>query len=152
MKTLAQLNQEVWKEYEKTKKPVCQYLIRNGYKIIQCEYDGTNGTTYVHLEDDLYTDIVINWQACGNTIYVAKVTDKVIKFLIDEIYLVEDPLSVEMYSIFIADGTADSLENFLEETNYKYHEKLVRRIYPDCDEADVRYFMSQGPIKYTREW
>lgn len=152
MKTLAQLNEEVWEEYEKTKKPVCQYLVRNGYRIIQCELNGSNGTTYVHLEDDLHTDIVINWQALGNTIYVTKVTDKVIKFLIDEIYLVEDPLSVEMYSIFIADGTADSLENFLEETNYKYHEKLVRRIYPDCDEADVRYFMSQGPIKYTREW
>lgn len=152
MKTLAQLNEEVWEEYEKTKKPVCQYLVRNGYKIVQCECDGANGTTYVHLEDYLHTDIVINWQALGNTIYVTKVTDKVIKFLIDEIYLVEDPLSVEMYSIFIADGTTDSLENFLEETNYKYHEKLVRRIYPDCDEADVRYFMSQGPIKYTREW
>lgn len=152
MKTLAQLNEEVWEEYEKTKKPVCQYLVRNGYKIVQCELNGANGTTYVHLEDDLHTDIVINWQALGNTIYVTKVTDKVIKFLIDEIFLVEDPLSVEMYSIFSADGTADSLENFLEETNYKYHEKLVRRIYPDCDEADARYFMSQGPIKYTREW
>ena len=152
MKTLAQLNEEVWEEYEKTKKPACQYLVRNGYKIIQCECNGANGITYVHLEDDLHTDIVIDWQALGNTIYVTKVTDKVIKFLIDEIYLVEDPLSVEMYSIFIADGTTDSLENFLEETNYKYHEKLVRRIYPDCDEADVRYFMSQSPIKYTRDW
>lgn len=114
MKTLAQLNKEVWEEYEKTKKPVCQYLIRNGYKIVQCECNGANGTTYVHLEDDLRTDIVINWQALGNTIYVTKVTDKVIKFLIDEIYLVEDPLSVEMYSIFSADGAADSLESFLK--------------------------------------
>lgn len=122
MKTLAQLNKEVWEEYEKTEKPVCQYIARNGYKIVQCECDGAYGTTYVHLEDDLHTDIVINWQALGNTIYVTKVTDKVIKFLIDEIFLVEDPLSVEMYSIFFADGTTDSLESFLEETNYKYHE------------------------------
>lgn len=152
MKTLAQLNQEVWKEYEKTKKPVCQYLVRNGYKIIQCECDGANGTTYVHLEDDLRTDIVIDWQALGNTIYVTKVTDKVIKFLFDEIFLVEDHDSLAAYYIFGADGVDDSLENFLKETNYKYHEKLVRRIYPDCDEDDVRYFMPQGPIKYTREW
>ena len=113
MKTLAQLNEEVWEEYEKTKKPVCRYLVRNGYRIVQCECDGANGTTYVHLKDDLHTDIVINWQALGNTIYVTKVTDKVIKFLIDEIYLVEDPLSVNMYSIVIADGAADSLESFL---------------------------------------
>lgn len=40
MKTLAQLNEEVWEEYEKTKKPVCQYLVRNGYCIVQCELDG----------------------------------------------------------------------------------------------------------------
>lgn len=113
MKTVAQLNQEVWEEYEKTKKPVCQYLVRNGYKIIQCEYDGTNGTTYVHLEDDLHTDIVINWQACGNTIYVNKVTDKVIKFLFDEIF-VTDPDSLGAYYIFGADGIDDNLENFLK--------------------------------------
>ena len=113
MKTLTQLNQEVWEEYEKTKKPVCQYLVRNGYKIIQCEYDGTNGTTYVHLEDDLQTDIVINWQACGVTIYVAKVTDKVIKFLVDEIFLVDPDLLGGFY-IFGADGVGDSLENFLK--------------------------------------
>ena len=117
MKTLAQLNKEVWEEYEKTKKPVCQYIARNGYEIVQCECNGANGTTYVHLEDDLHTDIVINWQALGISIYVAKVTDKVIKFLIDEIFLVEDPLSVEMYSIFFADGTTDSLESFLEDTH-----------------------------------
>ena len=30
MKKLTQLNQEVWEEYEETKKPVCQYLVRNG--------------------------------------------------------------------------------------------------------------------------
>ena len=114
MKTLAQLNQEVWEEYEKTKKPACQYLKRNGYKIIQCEYDGTNGITYVHLEDDLHTDIVINWQACGNTIYVTKTTDKVIKFLFDEIFLVEDPDSLGAYYIFGADGVDDNLENFLK--------------------------------------
>lgn len=113
MKTLTQLNQEVWEEYEKTKKPACQYLVRNGYKIIQCEYDGTNGTTYVHLEDDLQTDIVINWQACGVTIYVAKVTDKVIKFLVDEIFLVDPDLLGGFY-IFGADGVGDSLENFLK--------------------------------------
>ena len=114
MKTLAQLNQEVWEEYEKTKKPVCQYLVRNGYKIIQCEYNGANGTTYVHLEDDLHTDIVINWQALGINIYVAKVTDKVIKFLFDEIFLVEDPDSLGAYYIFGADGVDDNLENFLK--------------------------------------
>lgn len=148
MKTLAQLNQEVWEEYEKTKKPVCQYIVRNGYEIVQCELNGTNGTTYVHL--DTHTDIVINWQALGNTIYVAKVTDKVIKFLIDEIFLVENPDSLGAYYIFGADGVDDNLENFLKETNYKYHEKLVRRIYPDCDEADAHYFMSH--VKYTREW
>ena len=114
MKTLAQLNQEVWEEYEKIKKPVCQYLVRNGYKIIQCEYNGANGTTYVHLEDDLHTDIVINWQALGINIYVAKVTDKVIKFLFDEIFLVEDPDSLGAYYIFGADGVDDNLENFLK--------------------------------------
>lgn len=114
MKTLAQLNQEVWEEYEKTKKPVCQYLVRNGYKIIQCEYDGSNGTTYVHLEDDLHTDIVINWQALGINIHVAKVTDKVIKFLFDEIFLVEDSDSLGAYYILGADGVDDSLENFLK--------------------------------------
>ena len=112
MKTLTQLNQEVWEEYEETKKPVCKYLVRNGYKIIQCEYDGTNGTTYVHLEDDLQTDIVINWQACSITIYVNKVTDKVIKFLFDEIFLV-DPDSLGAYYILGADGVDDNLENFL---------------------------------------
>ena len=117
MKTLTQLNQEVWEEYEKTKKPACQYLVRNGYKIIQCEYDGTNGTTYVHLEDDLQTDIVINWQACGNTIYVAKITDKVIKFLFDEIFLV-DPDSLGGYYIFGADGVDDNLENFLKKYTF----------------------------------
>ena len=115
MKTLVQLNEEVWQEYEKTKKPVCQYLKRNGYKIIQCEYDGTNGTTYVHLEDDLLTDIVINWQACGNTIYVTKTTDKVIKFLFDEIFLV-DPDSLGAYYIIGEDGVDDNLESFLEKT------------------------------------
>ena len=114
MKTLAQLNQEVWEEYEKTKKPVCQYLVRNGYKIIQCELNGTNGTTYVHLEDDLYTDIVINWQACGITIYVNKITDKVIKFLFDEIFLVEDPDTLGGCYISGADGVDDNLENFLK--------------------------------------
>ena len=113
MKTLAQLNQEVWKEYEKTKKPVCQYLIRNGYKIIQCELNGTNGTTYVHLENDLHVDIVINWQACGNTIYVTKVTDKVIKFLINEIFVAE-PDSLGAFYIVGADGVDDNLESFLE--------------------------------------
>ena len=114
MKTLAQLNQEVWEEYEKTKKPVCQYLARNGYKIIQCEYDGTIGTTYVHLEVDLHTDIVINWQALGINIYVAKVTNKVIKFLFDEIFLVENPDLLGAYYIFGADGVDDSLENFFK--------------------------------------
>ena len=113
MKKLSQLNQEVWKEYEEAKKPVCQYLVRNGYKIIQCEYDGTNGTTYVHLEDDLHTDIVINWQACGNTIYVNKVTDKVIKFLNDEIF-VTNPDSLGAFYIFGADCVDDNLESFLE--------------------------------------
>lgn len=113
MKTLAQLNQEVWEEYEKSKKSVCQYLVRNGYKIIQCEYDGANGTTYVHLEDDLHTDIVINWQACGNTIYVTKITDKVIKFLIDEIF-VTNPDSLGGYYIIGEDGAGDNLERFLE--------------------------------------
>ena len=116
MKTLTQLNEEVWEEYEKTKKPVCQYLVRNGYRIVQCECNGANGTTYVHLEDDLRTDIVINWQALGNTIYVTKVTDKVIKFLIDEIYLVENPDSLGAYYIFGADGVDDSLENFLKKS------------------------------------
>ena len=125
MKKLTQLNQEVWEEYEETKKPVCQYLVRNGYKIIQCEYNGANGTTYVHLEDDLHTDIVINWQACGNTIYVNKVTDKVIKFLFDEIFLVEDPDSLGAYYILGADGVDDSLENFLKEIYHKYQEQQV---------------------------
>ena len=124
MKTLAQLNQEVWEEYEKAKKPVCQYLVRNGYKIIHCEYDGSNGTTYVHLEDDLHTDIVINWQALGINIYVAKVTDKVIKFLFDEIFLVEDSDSLGAYYILGADGVDDSLENFLK-NYYKYQEQQV---------------------------
>ena len=113
MKTLAQLNQEVWEEYEKARKPVCQYLVRNGYKIIQCEYDGAKVTTYVHLEDDLHTDIVINWQACGINIYVDKVTDKVIKFLFDEIFLT-DPDSLGAYYISGADGTDDNLESFLK--------------------------------------
>ena len=61
------------------KKSVCQYIARNGYKIVQCECNSTYGTTDVHLEDDLHTDIAINWQALGNTLYVTKVTDKVIK-------------------------------------------------------------------------
>lgn len=113
MEKLAQLNEEVWKEYEKTKKPVCKYLKRNGYTIVQCEYDGAKGITYVHLEDDLHTDIVINWQACGNTIYVTKVTDKVIKFLIDEIF-VANPDSLGAYYIVGADGINDNLENFLK--------------------------------------
>ena len=123
MKTLAQLNEETLKEYEKTKKPVCQYLVRNGYKIIQCEYDGAKGTTYVHLEDDLHTDIVINWQALGINIHVAKVTDKVIKFLFDEIFLVEDPDSLGAYYILGADGVDDSLENFFKKNYHKYQEQ-----------------------------
>ena len=127
MKTLAQLNEEVWQEYEKTKKPVCQYLVRNGYKIIQCEYNGKNGTTYVHLEDDLHTDIVINWQACGNTIYVTKVTDKVIKFLFDEIF-VTDPDSLGAYYIIREDGVDDDLESFLEKTRRYKMNKLYEKI------------------------
>ena len=127
MKTLAQLNEEVWQEYEKTKKPVCQYLVRNGYKIIQCEYNGTNGTTYVHLEDDLHTDIVINGQACGNTIYVTKVTDKVIKFLFDEIF-VTDPDSLGAYYIIGEDGVDDDLESFLEKTRRYKMNKLYEKI------------------------
>lgn len=139
MKTLAQLNEEVWKEYEKNKKPACQYLTRNGYTIIQCELNGCNGTTYVHFGQDLHADIVIDWQALGNTIYVTKVTDKVIQFLFDEIYLDEDhPFLAEMCYINDVD---DYVDHFLEELNYKNHEKLLRRIYPDCDEDEVRYFM-----------
>ena len=118
MKTLAQLNEEVWQEYKKTKKPVCKYLKRNEYTIVQCEYDGAKGTTYVHLEDDLHTDIVINWQACGNTISVTEVTDKVIKFLIDEIFAT-DPDSLGEYYIFGADGIDFNLESFLEKNGYK---------------------------------
>lgn len=142
MKTLAQLNEEVWKEYEKTKKPACQYLTRNGYTIVQCELDGCNGTTYVHFGQDLHPDIVINWQALGNTIYVIKVTDKIISFLFDEIYLDdENPFLAEMCYIRGADGTDDELDHFLKEVNYRNHEKLLRRIYPDCDEDDVHSFM-----------
>ena len=142
MKTLAQINQEVWEEYEKTKKPVCQYLVRNGYKIIQCEYDGSNGTTYVHLEDDLHTDIVINWQALGINIYVAKVTDKVIKFLFDEIFLVEDSDSLGAYYILGADGVDDSLENFL-----KKNKKCV----DDTDKTIEKYnndLLNNNPIEF----
>lgn len=139
MKTLSQLNEEVWKEYEKTKKPACQWLVRNGYYIVQCELNGACGTTYVHLEDDYHVDIVINWQALGNTIHIQKITDKVIEFLFDEIYCDEEnPFLAEMCYI---DDVGDYVDHFLEELNYKNHEKLVRKIYPDADEDEVRYFM-----------
>ena len=48
---------------------------------------------------------------------MAKVTDKVIKFLFDEIFLVEDSDSLGAYYILGADGVDDSLENFLKK-NY----------------------------------
>lgn len=86
-KTLSDLNQEVWDEYEITKKPVEKTLIRPKYVIHQKQNNSNYGETEVFIDGEL---LRINWQACNACIYVDAITDKVLDFLKQEIIDVED--------------------------------------------------------------
>ncbi len=122
MKKLSDFNEEVWNEYETTKKPVEKVLRRQGYVIHQKQNHGGCGETEVSLDGLL---LRINWQACGAHISVDTITDKVLDFLKQEITDVEniDLLNCDYFWI-----NGWELVDFLLSNYFDKFESLAERL------------------------
>ena len=150
MKTLRDLNNEVYHLYQETKKPVYIDCKINNHHIIQKQSDGNAGWTYITLANR--EKITINWQATNANIFIDKVSEPVLDFLYEALLEYEEnqDLIEDYYYVNIKNNPVDSddlvciLNRYSLEMNYKNHEKLVRRIYPDCDEDEVCYFMERS--------
>ena len=147
MKTLRDLNNEVYHLYQETKKPVSIDCKINNHHIIQGQSDDNAGWTYITLANR--EKITINWQTTNANIFIDKVSEPVLDFLYEALLEYEEnqDLIEDYYFVNIKNNPVDSddlvciLNRYSLEMNYKNHEKLVKRIYPDCDEDEVHYFM-----------
>lgn len=147
MKTLRALNNEVYLQYLKTKNPVSIDCRINNIHIIQDQPASNAGWSHIYLENG--ENIMIKWQASNANIFIDKVSEPILNFLYESLLKYEEnqDLVEDYYYVNIKNNPVDSdtlvyiLNQYSLEMNYKNHEKLVRRIYPDCDEEEVRYFM-----------
>ena len=122
MKTLRALNNEVYRWYQDTKKPVYIDCQIKGCHIIQNQSTDSAGWTYVTLANG--EKITINWQATNANIFIDKVSDDIMDFLYEAIIKRERKCALETYYfVNIDNNVVDS--DFLEDIFLDYNMKKL---------------------------
>lgn len=120
MKTLRALNNEVYRWYQDTKKPVYIDCQIKGCHIIQKQSTNSAGWTYVTLANG--EKITINWQATNANIFIDKMSDDIMDFLYEAIIKRERKCALEAYYFVNFDNNvvdSDFLENIFLHYNMK---------------------------------
>ena len=124
MKTLRALNNEVYRWYQETKKPVSVCCQINNNIITQEQPTSNAGWTYVTLANG--EKITINWQATNANIFIDKVSDDIMDFLYETIIKRERKIALETYYfVNIENDLGDFLDTVFLDYNYKkYMEEI----------------------------